>query len=189
MQKLIYIAAGTVFVGSIMSSVYAIDAGYEDRKIGTTTHEIPKENIMPMKPSTPPKSLNDALAEDAYIRFAHNLALKNAEKEELKVNIKRDKERGDSLVEEVLEKVGSAKLSEIAPGGFSITFSTGVKTNVTVDKDGAFHASHVSPPVSPMKTLRKKSLGTDVTESEDSPIVAAATLIRSESGDRWIAAN
>jgi hypothetical protein len=177
MKKFIYIAAGTVFVGSIMSSVYAIDAGYEDRARATPTNQIG---------GTPPKSLNDALAEDAYKKFAHDLALKNVKKEKLIVEIGRDKERADSLVEEVLEKVGSAKLSEIAPGGFSITFSTGVKTNVTVGEDGAFHASHVSPPVSPMKTLRK---GTDVTESEDSRIVAAATLIRSESGNHLVSAN
>lgn len=177
MKKFIYIAAGTVFAGSIMSSVYAIDAGYEDRARAKPTNQIA---------GTPPRSLNDVYAEDAYVRFARSLAQKNAGKTALIVDIERDKERGDSLVDEVLEKVGSAKLSEIAPEGFSIIFSTGVKKIVTFDENGAFHASHVSPPVSPMKSLRKQSLENDSTEE---PAIAAVKLVRSESGSRWIAGN
>lgn len=176
MKKFIYIAAGTVFAGSIMSSVYAIDAGYEDRARAKPTNQIA---------GTSPKSLNDALAEDAYIKFAHNLALKNAEKAALIEGIKQDRARGNSFVEEVVEKVGCDKLSEIAPGGFTITFPTGMQTNVTFDKNG-FHASHVSPPVSPMKSLRKQSLEND---SAGEPAIAAVKLIRSESGTRWIAGN
>lgn len=148
MKKSIYTAAITAFSASILSSAYAADIGEAYRK-------------------------------DALNRLFLQTQQEEAEKaktraldEENAIEIRKDKERGNSLVEELISKIGPEILSVIAPDGFTLELGTGVSSKVTFGENG----KAVYETFSPGKRSGRKSL-------TNSPTYAASQLMRSESGN------
>ena len=148
MKKFIYTAAITAFAASILPSAYAGD-------------------------------IAEAYKKDALNRLSLQKQQEEEEKEKIRAldeekarEIRKDKERGNSLVEELISRIGSEKLSVIAPDGFTLGLSTGVSSEVTFGENGRA----VYETFSPGKRSGRKSL-------TNSPTHVASQLMRSESGN------
>ena len=132
MHKLFCIAASTLLTGSILSTAYAVDEGFEETKTNMPAH---LESSLPVHTdlrTTPTKSLGDAMGERAYADFAKKLAEENAKKEIFIEQIVRDKERSNSLV----EALSAVPASAIPIEGLCIVLPSGVKTTITVGENG-----------------------------------------------------
>ena len=168
MHKLFCIAASTLLTGSILSTAYAGDEGFEETKTNIPAHVELR--------TTPTKSLGDAMGERAYADFAKKLEEENARKEIFIEQIGRDKERSDSLVEAFNNIPASAILVE----GFCIVLPSGVKTTVTIGENGERTAVQEIPPVSPFKTLRKQNVDQSTSKPETMVRTASGNLISVE---------
>lgn len=151
MKKFIYTAAITAFAASILSSAYAADIGRAYRKDALNRLFLQEQQEEAEKAKT--RALDEEKAREAAIE------------------IRKDKERGNSLVEELISKIGSEKLSGIAPGGFTLELGTGVSSEVTFGENGIA----VYETFSPGKRSGRKSL-------TNSPTHTASQLMGSESG-------